>query len=102
MNAYSNPEIFYQAVLNIKDGGECRQFFEELFTDKEIEMFAQRIAIAKLLDAGRNYADITQTTGASAATVSRVKRAVNSKKKSEQNSTKDFNSTVLKVITEKE
>lgn len=42
----------------------------------EIQSIAQRWAVARMLDAGQTYDDIARTTGASSATISRVKRAL--------------------------
>ncbi|MDD4264405.1 MAG: YerC/YecD family TrpR-related protein, partial [Firmicutes bacterium] len=38
---------------------------------------AQRIAVAKMLQKGETYTEISEITGASTATISRVKRSLN-------------------------
>lgn len=53
------------------------QFFEDIGTVSEIKAFAQRLEVAKMLDAGKTYREIHEKTGASEATISRVSRALN-------------------------
>ena len=45
---------------------------EDLFTIREIKETSQRLAVARLLDAGRSYAVIEEATGASATTIARA------------------------------
>ena len=45
---------------------------EDLITIREIKEPSQRLAVARLLDAGRSYAVIEEATGASATTIARV------------------------------
>jgi len=67
----------FAAVLVLKDIDECYQFFEDLCTVAELKSLAQRLEVAKMLMENRTYGEITQCTGASTATISRVKRALN-------------------------
>lgn len=64
----------FEAVLHLKTREEAYRFFEDLCTVAEIKSMAQRWAVAKKLDAGETYIDIATETGASTATISRVKR----------------------------
>lgn len=66
-----------QAVLRLNDDEECYQFFEDICTISEIKALAQRLEVAKMLRAGHTYDDIVERTGASTATISRVKRCLN-------------------------
>jgi TrpR-related protein YerC/YecD len=52
-------------------------FFEDICTVGELNAIAQRLEVAKMLQKGCKYADISQKTGASAATISRVNRCLN-------------------------
>lgn len=70
-------DYLFEAVLNLTTIDECYRFFEDLCTVSEIKSMAQRIAVAKLLSKGESYADIAKATGASTATISRVKRYLN-------------------------
>ena len=65
-------EKLYAAMLALKTEEECRLFLDDLCTIKELDDLAQRLEVARLLDEGRNYVDISGKTGASTATISRV------------------------------
>ncbi|MEE0946241.1 MAG: YerC/YecD family TrpR-related protein [Acutalibacteraceae bacterium] len=67
-------ELFYKAVLAIKNEQECADFFDDVCTSKELLAIAQRFMVAKMLKERRVYSEIVKETGASTATVSRVKR----------------------------
>lgn len=64
----------FEAILKLKNPKECYQLFEDLCTVGEIHSLAQRFAVAKMLDEGLKYEEIVAKTGASTATISRVKR----------------------------
>ena len=51
-------------------------FFEDLCTVAELKSLAQRLAVAKMLDSDQTYTAIAEETGASTATISRVKRSL--------------------------
>lgn len=64
----------YEAILSLKDKEECRDFFEDLLTINEIISLSQRLSVAKLIDAGNTFSEITSQTGASSATIGRVSK----------------------------
>ena len=66
----------YRATLSLKTPAECAAFFEDLCTITEIQNMAQRLGVAQLLAGGRNYQEITNGTGVSTATISRVNRCL--------------------------
>lgn len=70
-------ELFFKAILTFESIDDCREFFEDACTPKEIQSIAQRFAVAKMLSEGKVYNDIVEATGASTATISRVNRAIN-------------------------
>ncbi|SHF32879.1 Trp operon repressor family [Desulfofundulus australicus DSM 11792] len=72
----SLDELF-QAILTLRDVDECYQFFEDICTVAELKAMAQRLAVAKMLQENRTYTEIAAQTGASTATISRVKRCLN-------------------------
>ncbi|MBR6917398.1 MAG: hypothetical protein IKN38_04370 [Clostridia bacterium] len=72
----STTRLFH-AITSIKTEEECRAFFEDICTIKEIVDMAQRLDTAFLLDGGYNYQKIGETVGISTATISRVSRALN-------------------------
>lgn len=68
--------MLYQAVLNLKNIEECHMFFMDVCTINEIQSISQRLHVAQLLDEGKTYVHIEKLTGASTATISRVKRCL--------------------------
>lgn len=66
----------FQAVLQLQTIEECYQLFEDLCTVGEIKSMAQRLEVARMLQNGFTYSQIEQQTGASTATISRVKRCL--------------------------
>ncbi len=67
----------FEAVLCLENADECYCFFEDICTVAELKSLAQRLEVAKMLEINRTYSEIAQKTGASTATISRVKRALN-------------------------
>ena len=67
---------FYDAILSIQNTEECKVFFEDIFTMKELQDVSQRIEVAIMLNDGKNYNEISEATGASTATISRVNRCL--------------------------
>jgi TrpR-related protein YerC/YecD len=67
----------FQAVLSLKNMEECYRFFDDLCTINEIQSLAQRLDVARMLRDGNTYHRIEAETGASTATISRVKRCLN-------------------------
>lgn len=70
-------ELLYQAILTLKDVEECHAFFEDLCTVNELLSMSQRLDVARMLQEKRTYQEITEQTGASTATISRVNRSLN-------------------------
>lgn len=68
---------FFNGILKLKSVEECRMFFEDVCTIKELEDLSQRLEVAKLLLAKNNYQEISKLTGASTATISRVNKCLN-------------------------
>ena len=65
-----------KALLSLEDEAECIAFLTDLCTIREMNDMAQRLEVALLLKAGKNYQEISKATGASTATISRVSRAL--------------------------
>ncbi len=66
-----------RAILSLDTMEECYQFFEDICTIGELRAMAQRLDVARMLHEGNTYDDIVAHTGASTATISRVKRCLN-------------------------
>ena len=67
---------FYSAVLSLKTKGECDAFFTDLCTIKELTDLPLRLEVARMLNSGLNYQEITEKTSVSSATISRVNRCL--------------------------
>ena len=61
-----------EAVVTLRDGDEAVAFLRDLCTIGELKELGQRWHVARLLDEGISYHDISERTGASSATISRV------------------------------
>ena len=66
-----------EAMLSLQTMDECYQFFEDICTVSELKAMSQRLEVARMLRQGHTYEDIVARTGASTATISRVKRCLN-------------------------
>lgn len=71
-----NIDDLFHAILSLESTEECYGFFEDLCTIKELQDMSQRYEVARLLKQGKNYNEITQLTGASSATITRVNRCL--------------------------
>ena len=68
---------FYSAILSLKTKEECRAFFDDICTIKELQDLMQRLQVASMLSKGMNYQEISKETSVSSATISRVNRCLN-------------------------
>ena len=66
-----------KAVLKLETIDECYQFFEDICTISELKAMSQRLEVARMLKEKLTYDAIVERTGASTATISRVKRCLN-------------------------
>ncbi|OEF97025.1 YerC/YecD family TrpR-related protein [Desulfuribacillus alkaliarsenatis] len=64
----------FAAILKLENIDEVYQLFDDLCTVNEIQSMAQRLEVARMLRLGYTYNQIEKETGASTATISRVKR----------------------------
>lgn len=71
-----NDQLF-RAILSLETMDECYEFFEDICTINELRSISQRLEVARMLREGIGYDQIVETTGASTATISRVKRCLN-------------------------
>ena len=70
-------ENLFKVIKEINSISDCKKFFEDVCTMKELQDMSQRLEVAKLLSEGNNYQDISKETGASATTISRVNKCLN-------------------------
>jgi len=69
-------DALFEAVLLLENEDDCYRFFEDIATVGEIKALAQRLEVAKMLHRDETYTRIAEVTGASTATISRVKRCL--------------------------
>ena len=70
-------DCLFEAILSLKTKEECYSFFEDLCTVNELLSLSQRFEVAKMLREKKTYLEISEKTGASTATISRVNRSLN-------------------------
>ncbi|MBR1455677.1 MAG: hypothetical protein IJ594_00785 [Oscillospiraceae bacterium] len=78
MNNWYSEDVssLFQAIASLETEEECRQFFEDACTVREILEIAQRLKVAKMLNDKASYSTINRETGVSSATISRVSRCL--------------------------
>ena len=67
----------FRAILTLRTEEECRHFFDDLCTTKELQDLSQRLEVAQMLSEGKNYQEVSRATGASTATICRVNKCLN-------------------------
>jgi TrpR-related protein YerC/YecD len=70
-------EALLAAFGSLATDDERYAFLQDVATIREIKDLAQRLEVARMLDAGEHYTKIQQVTGASSTTISRVSRSLN-------------------------
>lgn len=70
-------DLMFDAMSTLRTREEYYAFFEDLCTVKEVLSMAQRVEVAQQLEHGKTYIEVTNDTGASTATISRVNRIMN-------------------------
>ena len=78
MNNWYSEDVkeLFRAIASLETEEECRLFFEDACTVREIIEIAQRLKVAKLLKNKASYSEINRDTGVSSATISRVSRCL--------------------------
>ena len=72
-------EQLFEAILTLKTVEECENFFRDLLTLQEIDVFASRFEAAKMLEQGDlSYREISKRTGLSTTTITRINNWLNS------------------------
>ncbi len=69
-------DALFSAILSLSTPDECYAFFEDICTVKELRDLGQRLTVARLMRSGSSYIAAQQQTGASSATIGRVKRCL--------------------------
>lgn|GEM_PF-51530 len=72
-----NIDLLVRALLSLDNEEDAYRLLDDLCTVAEVQAMAQRLAVASLLAQNTTYNAIASETGASTATISRVKRCLN-------------------------
>ncbi len=70
-------DLLVKALLSLQTEDDAYRLLDDLCTISEVKAMAQRIQVAQLLKTNITYNSIAKDTGASTATISRVKRYLN-------------------------
>ena len=65
-----------KVFATLDDEDTIYSLLEDLFTVREIRETSQRLAVARMLSAGKSYTAIESATGASATTIARVSKCL--------------------------
>ena len=67
-----DAQALFEAIGSLMGLEETERFFRDLCTITELRDLSQRWAVARLLDEGLHYAEVSKRTGASTATITRI------------------------------
>lgn len=76
MDAQAAERLLSAALASLATAEEARALVLDLMTPREVEELARRLEVARLLDEGVPYKGVSQMTGASSTTVSRVSKCL--------------------------
>jgi len=62
----------FDAILSLESVEDAAAFFRDLCTLGELHDMAERWGVVRMLEDGLHYAEISQRTGASTATITRI------------------------------
>ena len=69
-------ENLYKLIVSVNSIEDCKIFFDDLCTFKEVEQMALRIKAAQLLKEGKTFNQVIDEVNISSATLSRVSRSL--------------------------
>lgn len=72
----ADVDYLFEALMALENIGEFYNFFEDICTVTEVLEMSKRLKAAKMLRAGTVYSEISETTGLSTATISRVNKCL--------------------------
>ncbi len=64
--------LFFQAINDLKNPQEVKEFLEAILTKTELEAIVKRLAVAHYLEKGRTYENIKKSLAVSSATIAAV------------------------------
>ena len=72
----AETDRLFEAVLSLKTEEDCYRFFDDLCTIGELQAMTQRLEVARLLRAGKTFTQVSEETGVSSATITRVNKCL--------------------------
>jgi TrpR-related protein YerC/YecD len=74
MNRWCEKEIneLIETIATLKDSNEVEAVFDKIFTPREINDAAKRLAAIKMLEKGDSYSTISTVLGLSAGSISKL------------------------------
>lgn len=72
----AETDRLFEAILSLKTEEECYRFFDDLCTIGELQAMTQRLQVARLLREGKTFTHISEETGVSSATITRVNKCL--------------------------
>jgi TrpR-related protein YerC/YecD len=72
----NDVDFLFEAIMTLRNIEEFYKFFDDICTIAEVSEMSKRLKAAKLLKNGTVYNEISETTGLSTATISRVNRCL--------------------------
>ncbi len=70
----ASEDALFRAIISLRTGLECRNFFRDLCTPAELQALVDRWQVVELLEQGLTYRRIHDQTGVSVTTIGRVAR----------------------------
>ena len=67
----------FEVIVHLEDPEECARFFRDLCTLTELKAMAERWQVAQMLSEDIPYRKISERTGASTATITRIAHWLN-------------------------
>jgi TrpR-related protein YerC/YecD len=77
MDKSDHKRSLYKAILSLKNENEAQKFLRDLLTEAEINEFANRWKVARMLDKKMPYETIAKQTGMSSTTIARISKWLN-------------------------
>ena len=72
----AETDRLFDAILSLKTEEECYRFFDDLCTIGELQAMTQRLEVARLLREGKTFTQVSEETGVSSATFTRVNKCL--------------------------
>lgn len=72
----SDKELLANSILKFKSVPRLTKFLDDLLTEQEISDLAQRIKIAKNIEQGKTYEEVSEKVDASTTTITKVGQVI--------------------------